>query len=100
MKSKKHSELTPWVAIQVVDGTPVQAYIDNTTDNRVGPMRIRLLGGKDLPPELTVYISESYKVVTKENATWSFNRHKTGLTIYPADQQNLVKTENGIDTRK
>ena len=58
----------PWTTIKIIYGTAVQAYID--TDHKQGPISFKLLG--NVPTDLRVYISETFRTVTEENATWTY----------------------------
>lgn len=66
--------------IQVIDGHPVQAYLDG--GGRKGIAKFSL---KEAPRDITVHISENHQVVTEKNATWKFHG-TTVFSLQPRDQ--------------
>lgn len=84
----------PWTTLQVIDGTPIQAYID--AENRMGAIRIRLTG--QVPSDLILYMSENYQNVSEANSTWTFSA-PTGVTIFPKDQ-HITNPKKATDKDK
>ena len=58
----------PWSKIHIIDGTPVNATI--AAEHRYGPITFKIHG--PAPKDLIVNISENFRAVSKENATWTF----------------------------
>ena len=77
---KGHHKEEPWTEIQIIDGTSIIALVD--AESRIGPVKFRLRGM--VPGDLVTYVSENHQEVTKENATWSFER-STAFTLFPQD---------------